>query len=166
MTPRSGKSSDRSLGARVVVANSVGKAVLGLRRLTRGGGSALPGLVAERIDPKMVGHLAAQLPEGVIVVTGTNGKTTTTKMIVAILEAQGKRVLTNRSGSNLSRGVASALLEQSKWRGRLAEDIAVFEVDEASMPAVCEQLRPRRWSCSTCSATSSTATANSTPLRR
>ena len=116
--------------------------MLGLRRLTRGGGSALPGLVAERIDPKMVGHLASQLPEGVIVVTGTNGKTTTTKMIVAILEAQGKHVLTNRSGSNLSRGVASALLEQSKWRGRLAEDIAVFEVDEASMPAVCEQLRP------------------------
>ncbi len=124
------------------MANSVGKAVLGLRRLTRGGGSALPGLVAERIDPKMVGRLVSQLPEGVIVVTGTNGKTTTTKMIVAILEAQGKSVLTNRSGSNLSRGVASALLERSKWRGRLEEDVAVIEVDEFSMPAVCEQLRP------------------------
>ncbi|MBA3655188.1 MAG: DUF1727 domain-containing protein [Actinobacteria bacterium] len=134
--------SDRSRGTRAVVANGVGKAVLNLRRLTRGGGSALPGLVAERIDPRMVSRLVAQLPEGVIVVTGTNGKTTTTKMIVAVLEAQGKTVLTNRSGSNLSRGVASAILERSAWRGRLLEDIAVFEVDEASMPAVCEQLRP------------------------
>jgi len=133
---------DRSPGARAVVANGVGKAVLGLRRMTRGGGSALPGLVAERIDPHMVGRLAAQLPGGVIVITGTNGKTTTTKMLVAILEANGSRVLTNRSGSNLSRGVASALLERSAWRGRLAEDIAVFEVDEASMPAVCAELRP------------------------
>ena len=128
--------------ARAVVANSVGKAVLGLRRLGRGGGSALPGLVAERIDRNLVGELAAQLPEGVIVVTGTNGKTTTTKMIVTILEAQGKRVLTNKSGSNLSRGVASALIERAAWRGRLTEDVAVFEVDEASMPATCEQLRP------------------------
>lgn len=128
--------------ARAVVANSVGKAVLGLRRLSRGGGSALPGLVAERIDRNLVGDLAQQLPEGVIVVTGTNGKTTTTKMIVTILEAQGKRVLTNRSGSNLSRGVASALIERAAWRGRLQEDIAVFEVDEASMPVTCEQLRP------------------------
>ena len=127
---------------RALVANSVGKAVLRARRLGRGGGSALPGLVAERIDRNLVGALAGQLPEGVIVVTGTNGKTTTTKMIVTILEAMGKQVLTNRSGSNLSRGVASALLERSAWRGRLTEDIGVFEVDEASMPATCEQLRP------------------------
>jgi UDP-N-acetylmuramyl tripeptide synthase len=134
--------SERRIGARAAVANGVGKAVLGVRRLTRGGGSALPGLVAERIAPNMVGRLASQLPEGVIVVTGTNGKTTTTRMIVAILEAQGKKVLTNRSGSNLSRGVASALLERSAWRGGLQEDVAVFEVDEASMPAVCEQVRP------------------------
>ena len=129
-------------GARAVVANGMGKAGLGLRRISRGGGSALPGLVAERIDPNMVGRLAAQLPDGVIVVTGTNGKTTTTKMITAVLEAQGKYVLTNRSGSNLSRGVASAVLERTAWRGRLTEDIGVFEVDEASMPAVCEQLHP------------------------
>ena len=127
---------------RTVLANGVGKAVLGVRRLAKGGGSALPGLIAERIDPSVVGRLAAQLPEGVIVVTGTNGKTTTTRMIVGILEAQGKSVLTNRSGSNLSRGIASALLERTQWRGRLEEDIAVLEVDEASMPAVCEQVRP------------------------
>jgi UDP-N-acetylmuramyl tripeptide synthase len=133
---------DRSFGARARLANGVGKAVLGARRLTRGGGSALPGLVAERIDPNMAGKLASQLPDGVIVITGTNGKTTTTKMITAILEAQGKFVLTNRSGSNLSRGVVSALLERSAWRGRLNEDVGVFEVDEASMPAVCEQLHP------------------------
>ncbi|HSX00672.1 MAG TPA: Mur ligase family protein, partial [Candidatus Saccharimonas sp.] len=64
--------------------------------LARGGGAALPGLVAERIDPGLGRRLVRQLPKGVILVTGTNGKTTTTKLLVAMLEAAGERVLTNR----------------------------------------------------------------------
>ena len=129
--------------ARLTVATAVGRALVGaLRRLPQRGGSALPGLVAERIDSQVTRKLADQLAHGVIVVTGTNGKTTTTRMVVEILERAGHRVLTNRSGSNLARGIASALIAQAGRGGRLAADVGVFEVDEASMPAVCEQLRP------------------------
>jgi lipid II isoglutaminyl synthase (glutamine-hydrolysing) len=133
----------RPSDARLAVATAVGKTLVGaLRRFPRRGGSALPGLVAERIDGQITRKLADQFAHGVIVITGTNGKTTTTRMVVEILERAGHRVLTNRSGSNLARGISSALIAQAGRGGRVAADVGVFEVDEASMPAVCEQLRP------------------------
>jgi lipid II isoglutaminyl synthase (glutamine-hydrolysing) len=121
----------------------VTKAILKLVRLTgRGGGSALPGLIAERIDRRIIAKLTKELPKGVVIVTGTNGKTTTAKMLVAILQQAGKKVITNRSGSNLTRGIASTLVEHVRWNGSLREDTAVFEVDEATMPAACRLLEP------------------------
>jgi lipid II isoglutaminyl synthase (glutamine-hydrolysing) len=114
-----------------------------VRLLGRGGGSALPGLISEKLDPSVAAKLAPNLKEGSIVVTGTNGKTTTTKMIREILEASGKTVLTNRSGSNLYRGVASALIEKASLGGQFTEQIGLFEVDEASMPAVCAAVTPK-----------------------
>src|SRR5438270_4068591 len=71
------------------------------RAAGRGGGTALPGLVATRIDPDLVGALARQMGEGSIIVTGTNGKTTTSQMLAAILAEAGRMPLRNRSGSNL-----------------------------------------------------------------
>ena len=107
---------------------------LGSRLLRAGSGTTLPGLVAERIDPSVIAELSASLPDGVIVVTGTNGKTTTAKMLTEILVAAGKRVLTNESGSNLTRGVASTLVQASRGLGlRIDADVAVFEIDEATM---------------------------------
>ncbi|WP_028278850.1 Mur ligase family protein [Arthrobacter sp. H5] len=108
----------------------VGKAVRAASRL-RGGGSALPGLVVERIDPGFMGRALTGLQHGVVVVSGTNGKTTTTKMVVELLQGQGLTVFTNRTGSNFTRGVAAALLGDVDWRGRLKADIAVLELDEA-----------------------------------
>ncbi|RJT79121.1 Mur ligase family protein [Arthrobacter cheniae] len=108
----------------------VGKAVRIASRL-RGGGSALPGLVVERLDPGFMGRALSTLPHGVVVVSGTNGKTTTTKMVVELLEGQGLTVFTNRTGSNFTRGVAAALLGDVDWRGRLKADVAVLELDEA-----------------------------------
>lgn len=113
------------------------------RTIARGGGSALPGLISEKLDPQIVAKLAPNLKEGSIVVTGTNGKTTTTKLIREILEASGKTVLNNRSGSNLYRGVASALVEHASPGGKFTEAIGLFEVDEASMPAVCAAVKPK-----------------------
>lgn len=107
-----------------------GKLVRALAR-TRGGGSALPGLFIEKIDPRFMARTLAQLPRGVILVSGTNGKTTTTKMVVELLEAHGLKVFTNRTGSNFTRGVAAALVGDVDWRGRLDADIAVIELDEA-----------------------------------
>lgn len=108
----------------------IGKAVRYVARL-RGGGSALPGLFVEKIDKAFVPDTLAQLPHGVVLVSGTNGKTTTTKMVVELLEGQGLRVFTNRTGSNFVRGVAAALLGEVDIHGRLNADIAVLELDEA-----------------------------------
>lgn len=108
----------------------VGKTLRALMRL-RGGGSALPGLIAERIDPHFMQRTLAQLPLGVVLISGTNGKTTTTKMVVELLESQGLSVFTNRTGSNFTRGVTAALLAEVDSNGKLRADIAVLELDEA-----------------------------------
>lgn len=108
----------------------LGKTVRMVARL-RGGGSALPGLIVERIDPHFIKSILATLPLGVVIISGTNGKTTTTKMIVELLESQGLKVFTNRTGSNFTRGVAAALLGEITLAGKLDADIAVLELDEA-----------------------------------
>jgi len=120
----------------------MGKAVRYAARL-RGGGSALPGLFVEKISPDFIKNTLAPLPHGVVVISGTNGKTTTTKMVVALLEAQGLRVFTNRTGSNFTRGVAAALLKEVDMKGNLAADIAVLELDEAHAVKFVETIPPR-----------------------
>jgi len=91
----------------------------------------LPGLVVERIDPAFLRRALGDLPGGIVVVTGTNGKTTTTKMLVALLRAHGRRVLTNPTGSNFTRGVISSMLTEVPLSGRPDVDMAVLELDEA-----------------------------------
>ncbi|MBI3984169.1 DUF1727 domain-containing protein [Candidatus Microgenomates bacterium] len=120
-----------------------GKLLLKLLRLTGQGGAALPGLIVERIYPRFLNRVAKQLGWGAILVTGTNGKTTTTKLIAGMLEAEGHLLVRNRSGSNMSRGIVSAFLEHVRWSGRLRQDMALFEVDEAFMGDVAAKLRPR-----------------------
>ncbi len=120
----------------------LGKGVQKAARL-RGGGSALPGLFIERIDPNFIRRTLADPPRGVVVVSGTNGKTTTTKMVVELLEGQGLKVFTNRTGSNFTRGVAAALLGEVDRAGRLAADIAVLELDEAHAVHFVRTVAPR-----------------------
>lgn len=108
----------------------------------RGGGSALPGLVTEKIDPDVLRHTLGSLPRGVVVVSGTNGKTTTTKMLVALLRAHGWRVFTNPTGSNFTRGVISSLLAEVRLDGRLDADVAVVELDEAHALHFAAQVPP------------------------
>jgi UDP-N-acetylmuramyl tripeptide synthase len=115
----------------------------GIRRAGRGGGTAAPGLVADWVDPGLLGKLAGRLERGAIVVAGTNGKTTTSRMIADILEADGARVVHNRSGSNLVRGVAAAFADQSNLRGDPGGDVGVIETDEAAFPEIVRLVRPR-----------------------
>jgi len=118
----------------------------GSRVLRRGGGTALPGLVAERIDPQIVAHLGRTLGRGRIMVTGTNGKTTTARIIAAALEAEGVPFVHNREGSNLMRGMASTLLARANASGRIrdaGQTAGLFEADEATMPAAVAALQPR-----------------------
>lgn len=111
--------------------------------LLRGGGSALPGLFVEKIDSSFVPQTLAKLPKGVVLVSGTNGKTTTTKMVVELLESQGLKVFTNRTGSNFIRGVAAALLGAVDMKGSLDADIAVLELDEAHAVKFVEIVKPK-----------------------
>lgn len=120
----------------------IGKAVRYMAQL-RGGGSALPGLFVERIDPNFIRDTLADLPYGVVLVSGTNGKTTTTKMVVELCEGQGLKVFTNRTGSNFTRGVAAALLGEIDKRGKLHADIAVLELDEAHAVHFVRSITPR-----------------------
>jgi UDP-N-acetylmuramyl tripeptide synthase len=115
----------------------------GIRRLGRGGGTAAPGLVADRLDPRLLGKVAGRLPRGATVIAGTNGKTTVSRMLADILEATGDRVVHNRSGSNLVRGVAAAFADQASLLGDPRADAGVIETDEAAFPEVVRRIGPR-----------------------
>jgi UDP-N-acetylmuramyl tripeptide synthase len=113
------------------------------RRFTSGGGTTIPGVVARRVAPNVLRELSGALPEGVILVTGTNGKTTTSRMLSSMLEASGKRVLHNRAGANLLSGLtASAVTGTDLW-GRPWADMAIFETDEAHVPGAIAETNPR-----------------------
>ncbi len=114
-----------------------------LRRTGRGGGTAAPGLVALQIDPKVVARIAGRLPDGAVVVAGTNGKTTTSRMIADIIEASGRQVIHNRSGSNLARGVAATFVEHASLSGEPQGQMAVIESDEAALPEILRLVKPR-----------------------
>jgi lipid II isoglutaminyl synthase (glutamine-hydrolysing) len=120
-------------GPKLVVARLAGRLSRGSGR---GGGTTLPGRLLVRMAPDAIDRLAAGLEGGSIVVSSTNGKTTTAGMIAAILRRASRRPVHNRAGSNMHWGVATALLEQ---RGREG----LFELDEAWLPRVAPQLRPR-----------------------
>lgn len=135
------------MGARRSAAVAAARAAgLASRVLGRGGGTALPGLIAAALDRDIIRDLAGQLPCGAAIVAGTNGKTTTSKLLAGILERAGQRPVRNRSGSNLQRGLASTLVQQADLLGRLPASeraIGVFEVDEAALPQVMEAVVPR-----------------------
>jgi UDP-N-acetylmuramyl tripeptide synthase len=120
------------LGAKLALSRAIGAAS---RRSGRGGGTTLPGRVLLRLEPEAIARLGAGLEKGTTVVSATNGKTTTAGMIAAILAADGRSPVHNRAGSNMTWGVATALLEQRGSEG-------LFEVDEAWLPRVTEQLEP------------------------
>jgi UDP-N-acetylmuramyl tripeptide synthase len=114
-----------------------------IRLLGRGGGTAAPGVVANTIDANILDKLTEKIAHGCIVVAGTNGKTTTSRMLAGILESSGFRVIHNRTGSNLVRGISAAFAAQTSWTGEPRGDIAVIESDEAAFPEVVRRANPR-----------------------
>src|SRR3954452_2076032 len=129
---RKGTAKGGLFGAKLALARAVGAAS---RASGRGGGTTLPGRVLLRMEPEAIARLGAGLDRGTTIVSATNGKTTSAGMIAAILAADGRRPVHNRAGSNMTWGVATALLEQRGEEG-------LFEVDEAWLPRVAEQLDP------------------------
>ncbi|MFB2599733.1 MurT ligase domain-containing protein [Herbiconiux sp. P17] len=130
------------MGLRTTTAVLVGRAVRVAARL-RGGGSAIPGNIALKIDPGFLERTIARIPNGVVAVSGSNGKSTTTNMLAAIMRQHGLTVFTNPSGGNLPQGIASALLSEVSLGGRLGSDIAILEVDEGYGTRLAELLKPR-----------------------
>ena len=129
---------------RLAPAVILGKATaVASRALRLGGGTTMPGRVARAVAPDITRQLAARLPQGCVVVTGTNGKTTTSRLIHHILQLAGLRPVHNRAGANLAAGIVTALVQHTDWRGRARGDIGIFEVDEATLPAVWDSLQPR-----------------------
>jgi lipid II isoglutaminyl synthase (glutamine-hydrolysing) len=113
-----------------------------IRVFRRGGGSAFPGLFTLKLDPNLLKR-ALKFSGGIVVVTGSAGKSTTTKLLVSLLRAHGLNVFTNPSTANIEQGLVSAVLAQSDSRGRLEFDIAVLEVDEGHGSQLAELLKPR-----------------------
>lgn len=116
----------------------LGKGVKQISKLKGSNGSALPGLIVEKTDKNFIRKVLSGLPYGVVVVSGTNGKTTTTKIITELLEHQGLKVFTNKTGSNFVRGVISAILDGISITGKFDYDIAVLELDEAYAVKFCD----------------------------
>ncbi|HMT39953.1 MAG TPA: Mur ligase family protein, partial [Candidatus Saccharibacteria bacterium] len=107
------------------------------------GGTALPGLLADKVDPNLLYKLVeGNFSKGIIVVTGTNGKTTVSMMISDILTQNNISHIRNSAGSNMKRGILSTLLENCDNKGKCSEEMAVLEVDEAYIPVVCPIIKP------------------------
>lgn len=123
---------------------AVGKLVCALSRVLHHGGSALPGKVIESLDSGFLARTLASLPYGIVLISGTNGKTTTTRMVTSMLRDAGLNVFTNPTGSNFTRGVVAALAKIMPAFGtKLNADIAVLELDEAYAVHFVNQIKPR-----------------------
>jgi UDP-N-acetylmuramyl tripeptide synthase len=126
-----------AMSARLLLETTAARAAGAVSRAVgRGGGTTLPGKLLWKVDPGAVDALAAGLPHGVALVSGTNGKTTTTAMAAEILGAE-RRLAWNRAGANLLSGIASALVAERR------ADLGLFEVDEGALPEALMRTRPR-----------------------
>lgn len=113
------------------------------RALRFGGGTTLPGRVAGAVSPGIVRRLSARLAHGVVLISGTNGKTTTARLLGGAIDSAGLVAIHNRAGANLISGIGSALVEHASLSGEPRGDLGLFEVDEATLPAAIEATRPR-----------------------
>ncbi len=127
------------LGAKIAVARAAGA----LSRRTGRGATSLPGKVLMKLAPGAIGDLAGRLAQGSVVISATNGKTTTAAMVAAILERDGTRLVHNRAGANMAGGVASVLLGAARGAGGIDGDAGLFEVDEFWLDSVVPELAPR-----------------------
>lgn len=129
--------------ARLALAISAGKLVGASGRLFHiGGGTSLPGMIARRIDPNVLKSVVGASKAKKIVITGSNGKTTTARMTAAIADASGRRVSQNRTGSNLLQGVTSVAVNFADLFGRMDSDVLLFEIDEGTIPLAVPEIQP------------------------
>src|SRR5919197_1336908 len=132
------------IGARLTAALLAGRAAAGLsRRFGLGGGTVISGHVVPRIAPDALPTIVRRLSHGTVVVSGTNGKTTTSRLLAHLLRGHGLRPLHNRAGANLISGLVSAVVQETSLAGQPRADVGLFEVDEATLPAAIRMVQPR-----------------------
>jgi lipid II isoglutaminyl synthase (glutamine-hydrolysing) len=112
------------------------------RTLQAGGGTSLPGVIAEKVMPDVLAQVGARVRGRTVLVAGSNGKTTTARFAAALLRGEGESVVTNSSGANLLQGVTSTLIAAADLRGRVGATSLVIEVDEGALPRVAADLAP------------------------
>ncbi|HYB22927.1 MAG TPA: Mur ligase family protein, partial [Solirubrobacteraceae bacterium] len=129
----------RTLAAKLALARAVGV----VSRLRGGGGTSAPGKLLVRLSPQAISELGSRLSRGSVLISATNGKTTTATMLASILKRAGVSLVHNRAGANMAGGIATTLLEAARPRGGIAGELGVFEVDEMWLEQLAGQLRPR-----------------------
>jgi UDP-N-acetylmuramyl tripeptide synthase len=122
---------------------ALARAVGALSRLRGGGATSAPGKALLRLEPGAIAELGARLERGSVVVSATNGKTTTAALAAAILTQDGTLLVHNRAGANMAGGIASTLLQAARPRGGIAGELGLFEVDEFWLGRLVKELRPR-----------------------
>jgi UDP-N-acetylmuramyl tripeptide synthase len=129
----------RVLEPRLALARALGS----LSRLRGGGGTSAPGKLLMALDRNAIARLGSRLAQGSVLVSATNGKTTTAAMAAGILRRRDVTLVHNSAGANMAGGVAAALLQAARPRGQIAGELGLFEVDELWLDAVADQLHPR-----------------------
>lgn len=127
---------------RLTIALIVAKLITLTLKAKGSGATAAPGLIALKIDPNLISKLCAKISGGSIVISGTNGKTTTARLTFDTLSKDYK-IIHNRQGSNLMRGIASALISKTTLSGKVMGNLAIWETDEATLPAAIKETSPQ-----------------------
>jgi lipid II isoglutaminyl synthase (glutamine-hydrolysing) len=141
--PAARRPASRSAQARLALALAAGKATATASKVLRlGGGTSFPGRVARWVDPDVLQEVGAASDLRTVVVTGSNGKTTTCRILAALASAADLQVVQNRTGSNLIQGVVSAALLGADLRGHVAAQLLLLEVDEGTLAKVIPDIQP------------------------
>lgn len=128
---------------RKVLAILVGKAGITFSRMLGNQGTDFPGRIARKIYPPILKELAREINEEIFIVTGTNGKTTTTNMIAAMIREKNYNYVHNQAGANMLGGITTAFIEATNLNGKKSFDYALLETDEANVPLLLKELTPR-----------------------
>jgi UDP-N-acetylmuramyl tripeptide synthase len=144
LTGRRPVAPEPTFSPRTALAIAAGKsAAFATRLIGRGGGTAITGMVARKVDPRILDKLIRVPGVPVVAITGSNGKTTTARFTAALLRGEGFGVCHNSAGANLIQGVTSLAVSNATLRGRLPENVFVAEVDEGALPRVAPETLPR-----------------------
>ncbi len=131
------------LNIRKIAAILTGKVLIALSQIAGNQGTNFPGRIALRIYPHLLKELGENTHKDVFIITGTNGKTTTTNMIARIFQENGSSYVHNEAGANMVAGITTAFIQQTNLTGRKPFDYAILETDEANVPLLIDQIKPR-----------------------